>query len=131
MDLKEISWGSTDWIVLAQGTDKRWALVNAGMNLSILQNVNFLTSTIFLTSQEGQKDTAAWSYILSYTTSNSSKYYKHQNINNQPTLEWTVICFFTIISKLVFKQFANMSLSIKRCPLAHHDGGADIQSTHS
>ena len=69
----EISWGSTGWIVLAQDTDKWWALVTAGMNLSILKNVNFLTSTIFLTSQEGQKDTAAWSYVLSYTTSNSSK----------------------------------------------------------
>jgi len=49
----EISWGSTGWIVLAQDTDKWWALVTAGMNLSILKNVNFLTSTIFLTSQEG------------------------------------------------------------------------------
>jgi len=53
MDFKEISWGSTDWIVLAQDREKWWALVNGGMNLRVLQNVNFLTSTIFLTSQEG------------------------------------------------------------------------------
>jgi len=53
MDLKEISWGSTDWIVLAQDRGKWWALVNVGMNLSVLQNVHFLTSTIFATSQEG------------------------------------------------------------------------------
>ena len=51
IDLKEISWGTSDWIVLAEDRDKRWALVNAGMNLRVLQNVNFLTSTIFLTSQ--------------------------------------------------------------------------------
>jgi len=46
--------GSTSCIVLAQDRDKWWALVNAGMNLWVMQNVNFLTSTVFLTSQEGQ-----------------------------------------------------------------------------
>jgi hypothetical protein len=33
-----------NWIVLAQDTDKWWALVNAVMNLRIPQNENFLSS---------------------------------------------------------------------------------------
>jgi hypothetical protein len=35
MDLLEIGWGSVDWIVLAQDTDKWRALVNAVMNFRV------------------------------------------------------------------------------------------------
>jgi hypothetical protein len=33
MDLKEIGWGSVDWIQLAQNTDRWRVLVNTAMNL--------------------------------------------------------------------------------------------------
>ena len=33
MDLKEIGCGGMDWIDLGQDRDRRWALVNAVMNL--------------------------------------------------------------------------------------------------
>jgi hypothetical protein len=35
MDLREIGWGSMDWINLAQDRDKWRALVNAVMNLRV------------------------------------------------------------------------------------------------
>jgi hypothetical protein len=35
MDVREIGWGRTDWIHLAQGRDQWWALVNAVMNLQV------------------------------------------------------------------------------------------------
>jgi hypothetical protein len=35
MDLKEIGWGSVEWIQLAQDRD-RWRVVNAVMNLWVL-----------------------------------------------------------------------------------------------
>jgi ribosome biogenesis protein Nip4 len=33
MDLREIGWGSVDWIHLAQYRDRWWAVVNMVMNL--------------------------------------------------------------------------------------------------
>jgi hypothetical protein len=35
MDLREMEWSGIDWIGLAQDRDKRWALVNAVLNLCI------------------------------------------------------------------------------------------------
>jgi hypothetical protein len=32
MDLREVGWGSMDWINLTQDRDRWWALVNAVMN---------------------------------------------------------------------------------------------------
>jgi hypothetical protein len=37
MDLKEILWGGMDWIDLAQDRDQWWALVNAVVNLRVLE----------------------------------------------------------------------------------------------
>jgi hypothetical protein len=37
MDLKEIGWGSVDWIQLAQDRDRWRALVNTVMNLRVLE----------------------------------------------------------------------------------------------
>jgi hypothetical protein len=36
MDLREIGWGSVDWIQLAQDRDRWLALVNTVMNLPVL-----------------------------------------------------------------------------------------------
>jgi hypothetical protein len=36
MDLREIGWGSVDWIQLAQDRDRWQALVNTVMNLRVL-----------------------------------------------------------------------------------------------
>jgi hypothetical protein len=36
MDLRDIGWGSVDWIQLAQDRDRWRALVNSGMNLRVL-----------------------------------------------------------------------------------------------
>jgi hypothetical protein len=36
MDLREIEWDGVDWIDLAEGMDRRRALVNEVMNLRIL-----------------------------------------------------------------------------------------------
>jgi hypothetical protein len=36
MDLREIGWGSVDWIQLAQDRDRWWAVVNTVMNLRVL-----------------------------------------------------------------------------------------------
>jgi hypothetical protein len=36
MDLREIGWGSIDWIQVAQDRDRWWALVNTVMNLQVL-----------------------------------------------------------------------------------------------
>ena len=35
MDLQEVGCGDTDWIELALGRDRWWALVNAVMNLPV------------------------------------------------------------------------------------------------
>jgi CRISPR/Cas system-associated protein Cas7 (RAMP superfamily) len=44
-DLKEVGWGVTDWIDLAQDRDRWQALLNAVMNLRVQYNAgNFLTS---------------------------------------------------------------------------------------
>jgi hypothetical protein len=36
MDLREIGWGSVEWIQLAKDRDRWWAVVNAVMNLRVL-----------------------------------------------------------------------------------------------
>jgi hypothetical protein len=36
MDLREIGWGGVEWIHLAQGRDRWWALVHAVMDLQVL-----------------------------------------------------------------------------------------------
>jgi hypothetical protein len=36
IDLREIGWGSVDWIQLAQDRDRWWAVVNTVMNLRVL-----------------------------------------------------------------------------------------------
>jgi hypothetical protein len=36
MDLREIGWGSVDWIQLAQDRDRWWALVKTVINLRVL-----------------------------------------------------------------------------------------------
>jgi hypothetical protein len=43
MDLLEIGWGGVDWIGLAQDKDKWRALVNAVVNLRVLQNAGKLS----------------------------------------------------------------------------------------
>jgi hypothetical protein len=45
MDLREIGWGGTDWIDMAQDRDQLRALVNTVMNLRVPKNVGeFLSS---------------------------------------------------------------------------------------
>jgi hypothetical protein len=36
MDLREIGWGTVQWIHLVQDRDRWWAVVNAVMNLRVL-----------------------------------------------------------------------------------------------
>jgi len=35
MDIREVGWGSLDWVELAQDRDSWWALVNIVMNLQV------------------------------------------------------------------------------------------------
>jgi hypothetical protein len=44
LDLVQIGWDGVDWIGLAQDRDKWRALVNAVMNLRVLQNAGKLSS---------------------------------------------------------------------------------------
>jgi hypothetical protein len=45
--LREIGWGSVDWIVLAQGRDQRRPLVNTVINLRVPRNARkFLSNCI-------------------------------------------------------------------------------------
>jgi hypothetical protein len=47
MDLHEVEWGGTDWIVLAQDRDRLQALVNVVISLQVSENAgNFLTSRV-------------------------------------------------------------------------------------
>jgi hypothetical protein len=46
MDLREIGWGSVDWIQLAQDRDWWWALVNTVMNLWVLMPLSYLVLQI-------------------------------------------------------------------------------------
>jgi hypothetical protein len=39
MYLKEIGWGSMDWIHLVRDRDQWWALVNSVMNLKVPKNM--------------------------------------------------------------------------------------------
>jgi hypothetical protein len=41
MDLREIGWGSVDWIQLAQDRDRWRALVNTVMNLTIFNILSY------------------------------------------------------------------------------------------
>jgi hypothetical protein len=44
MDLKKMAWEGVDWVDLAQGRDRRWAVVNAAVNLWLPQLAgNFLS----------------------------------------------------------------------------------------
>jgi hypothetical protein len=36
VDLREIGWGCVEWIKLAQGRDRWWALDNAAINLLVI-----------------------------------------------------------------------------------------------
>jgi hypothetical protein len=42
MDLREIGWGSVDWIQLAQDRDRRRAVVNTAMNHRVLAPRSYL-----------------------------------------------------------------------------------------
>jgi hypothetical protein len=45
MDLQEVEWRGIDWTDLVQDREKFWALVNAVINLRVLESAgNFLTS---------------------------------------------------------------------------------------
>ena len=35
MDLQEVGWGGMDWLKLAQGRDRWWALVNVVLSLQV------------------------------------------------------------------------------------------------
>jgi hypothetical protein len=55
MDLGEVEWGDVDWIALAQDRNRWRAVVNAVMNLRVVQNAGSLSSfyiTIGLLSSE-------------------------------------------------------------------------------
>jgi hypothetical protein len=40
MDLRDIGWGSLEWIQLAQDRGKWWTVVNALMNFQVLARVS-------------------------------------------------------------------------------------------
>jgi hypothetical protein len=44
MDLREIGWGSAEWIQLAQGRDRWRAFVSTVMNLRVVAPRNYLVS---------------------------------------------------------------------------------------
>jgi hypothetical protein len=46
MDLKEIGWGSIEWIQLAQDRGRWWAPVDTVMNLRVLAPVSWSTKLI-------------------------------------------------------------------------------------
>jgi hypothetical protein len=48
MDLREIGWGSVDWIQLVRDRDPWRALVNTVMNLRVLAPPSGLMATLFL-----------------------------------------------------------------------------------
>jgi hypothetical protein len=48
MDLREIGWGSVDWIQLAQDRDRWWAVVNTVMNLRVLAPRSLLLLLLLL-----------------------------------------------------------------------------------
>jgi hypothetical protein len=46
MDLREIGWGSVEWLQLAQGRDRWRSLVNTAMNLRVLMPRSQLVSCL-------------------------------------------------------------------------------------
>jgi hypothetical protein len=62
MDLKDVGWGSMDWIALIQDRDRWRALVKAVMNLRVPQKsgefLDYLRSCWFF-----RMDCAPWSYM--------------------------------------------------------------------
>jgi hypothetical protein len=44
MDFLDIEWGDVDWLGLAQDRDKRWAVMNAVMNIQVPWNAEKLSS---------------------------------------------------------------------------------------
>jgi hypothetical protein len=48
IDLREISWGSVDWIQMAQDRDLWRALVNTVMNIRVLAPPEFLMQYIYI-----------------------------------------------------------------------------------
>jgi hypothetical protein len=45
MNLQEVGWRGMDWIDLAQDRDRRWAAVNAVMNLQVPENAGSFSTT--------------------------------------------------------------------------------------
>jgi hypothetical protein len=52
LDLREICWGSVEWIQLAQDRDRWRAVVNTVMNLRVLAPQSWLVSLIFYRKSE-------------------------------------------------------------------------------
>jgi hypothetical protein len=104
MNLREISWGSVDWIQLAQDRDRWRAVVNTAMNLRFLAPRNYLlTYTWFSgTPYTGiQQNLSDEIHLQPYPTSSS------QALLASHTLRVTSTCFV-----LACKSRIYLSLSI-------------------
>jgi hypothetical protein len=60
MDLREIGWGSVDWIQLAQDRDRWQAVVNTVMNLRVLAPRSWFS----LDSECSLRDRQALSFLM-------------------------------------------------------------------